>query len=313
MELMATRQGYGIALEEISKDERVVALDADLSGSTKSKVVCEKHPDRFFNIGISEQDMIGTAAGLALCGKIPFASTFAVFATARAHDQIRVSVAYSKLNVRIVGSHAGLLTGEDGPTHQAICDIATMRSTPNMSIIHPADAREAIAATRYLLDHKGPVYLRLGRGKLPQIFDKKYNFEFGKGVLLKEGKDASIIATGPLVHEALKAYDELKKEGIRVNIINIHTIKPIDEKMIIKAAKETGAIVTAEDHNIIGGLGSAVSEVISRNYPVPQEFIGVKDTFAESGKPTKLYEKYGLTYKELIKSVKKVIKRKDKS
>lgn len=310
MELMATRQGYGKGLEEIGKDKRVIALDADLSGSTKSAVFCKKYPERFFNLGVAEQDMVGTAAGLALAGKIPFASTFAVFANARAHDQVRVSVAYANLNVRIVGSHAGLLTGEDGPTHQAISDIATMRATPNMAIIHPADGIEAEMATKYLLNHKGPVYLRLGRVKLPLIFDKNYNFKFGKGIVLKEGKDASIIATGPLVHEALKTHEELKKEKIEVKVINIHTIKPLDKDLIISSAKETNAIVTAEDHNILGGMGSAVSEVLSENYPVPIEFIGVKDIFAESGKPSELYEKYGLSSSHIVKAVKKVIKRK---
>lgn len=310
MELMATRQGYGKGLEEIGKDKRVVALDADLSGSTKSAVFCKKYPERFFNLGVAEQDMVGTAAGLALAGKIPFASTFAVFANARAHDQVRVSVAYANLNVRIVGSHAGLLTGEDGPTHQAISDIATMRATPNMAIIHPADGIEAEMATKYLLSHKGPVYLRLGRVNLPLIFGKNYNFKFGKGIVLKEGKDASIIATGPLVHEALKAHEELKKEKIEVKVINIHTIKPLDKDLIISSAKKTNAIVTAEDHNILGGLGSAVSEILSENHPAPIEFIGVKDTFAESGNPSELYEKYGLTSSHIVKAVKKVIKRK---
>ena len=310
MELMATRQGYGKGLEEIGKDKRVVALDADLSGSTKSAVFCKKYPERFFNLGVAEQDMVGTAAGLALAGKIPFASTFAVFANARAHDQVRISVAYANLNVRVVGSHAGLLTGEDGPTHQAISDIAAMRSTPNMAVIHPADGIEAETATKYLLNHKGPVYLRLGRVKLPLIFDKNYNFKFGKGIVLKGGKDASIIATGPLVHEALKAHEELKKEKIEVKVINIHTIKPLDKDLIISSAKETNAIVTAEDHNILGGLGSAVAETLSENHPVPIEFIGVKDIFAESGKPLELYKKYGLTSNHIVKAVKKVIKRK---
>jgi len=310
MEMISTREGYGKGLEEIGKDKRVVALDADLSGSTKSNLFCKKYPERFFNMGIAEQDLIGTAAGLALSDKIPFASTFAVFATARAHDQVRVSVAYSNLNVRVVGSHAGLLTGEDGPTHQAICDIATMRTMPNMAIIHPADGTEAEMATKYLLKHKGPVYLRLGRSKLPIIFDKNYNFRFGKGIVLKEGKDATIIASGPLVNEALKAHEELKKQKINAAVINIHTIKPIDKDLIIKSAKETKAIVTAEDHNILGGLGSAVSEVLAENFPAPIEFIGVKDIFAESAKPSDLYEKYGLSCPHIVKAVKKVLKRK---
>lgn len=310
MDLVSTRTGYGKGLAEIGKDKKVVVLDADLSGSTKSAVFCKKYPDRFFNLGIAEQDMIGTAAGFALSGKIPFASTFAVFANARAHDQIRVSVAYSNLNVRVVGSHAGLLTGEDGPTHQAICDISTMRSMPNMAVIHPADGIEAEMATKYLLKHKGPVYLRLGRVELPLIFNSNYKFRFGKGIVLEKGKAATIIATGPLVHEALKAREQLKKQGMDVKVINMHTIKPIDKNLIIKSAKETGAIVTAEDHSVFGGLGSAVAEVIVENCPVPIEFIGVKDVFAESGRPYELYEKYGLSYKHITKAVMKVIKRK---
>lgn len=310
MEMMSTRAGYGKALEEIGKDERVVALNADLSSSTKSALFCKKYPKRSFNMGVAEQDMVGTAAGLALSGKIPFTNTFAVFATARAHDQLRVSIAYTNLNVRIVGSHAGLLTGEDGPTHQSIQDIATIRSMPNMAVIHPADGKEAELVTKYLLKHKGPVYLRLGRLKIPLIFNDNYKFEFGKGIVLKEGKDATIIATGPLVHEALKAHEELKKEKIEVKVINIHTIKPIDKKLIIETAKRTKAIVTAEDHNVIGGLGSAVSEVLAENFPVPIEFVGVKDTFAESGKPYELYEKYGLSYNYIVKAVKNAIKRK---
>lgn len=310
MDKKATREGYGAGLSEICKDDRVVALDADLSGSTKSKVVKETCPQRFINVGIAEQDMIGMAAGLALSGKIPFASTFAVFATDRAHDQIRVSIAYAKANARVVGSHAGLLTGEDGPTHQAIDDIATVRAIPNMSIIHPADFTEAREATKYLLEHVGPVYLRLGRAKLPIINDDKYKFEFGKGITLKDGKDVSIIATGPLVHEALDAAEELEKQDINARVINIHTIKPIDKDIITKVAKETGAVVTAEDHNIKAGFGSAVAEVIAESHPVPIEFIGVKDTFAESGKPMELYENFGLKSKDIVKAVKKVIKRK---
>ncbi len=310
MEKRATREGYGEGLGKICKDPRVVVLDADLSGSTKSKIVKEICPRKFINVGIAEQDLVGMAAGLALSGKIPFASTFAVFATDRAHDQIRVSVAYSNANVRIVGSHAGILTGEDGPTHQAIDDIAAIRSIPNMSIIHPADFTETVKATEYLLEHKGPVYLRLGRAKLPIINSNDYKFEFGRGVELKKGNDVTIIATGPLVHEALSAHEELKRENINARVINIHTIKPLDKEIILKAAKETGAIVTAEDHNILGGLGSAVSEVVVNDCPVPIEFIGVKDCFAESGKPFELYEKFGLGYSNLVKAAKKAISRK---
>jgi len=306
----ATRDGYGKGLVEIGKDKKVVALDADLSESTRSAWFKEKYPDRFFDIGIAEADMIGTAAGLAACGKIVFASTFAVFATGRTYDQIRASVAYNKLNVRIIGSHAGLLTGEDGASHQSLEDISLMRSLPNMTVIQPADFIEAKKAVLASLTYKGPIYLRTGRTKLPVIFNEDHKFRIGLGIVLKKGTDATIFATGTLVHEALKAHEALKEQKINVNIVNIHTIKPIDKELIIKLAKETKAIVTAEDHNIIGGLGSAVAEVLSENMPCIIERIGVKDKFGESGKSEELYEKYGLTAESIIKAVKKVMKKK---
>ena len=308
----ATRDGYGEGLVEIGKDKRVVVLDADLSESTRSVLFKEKYPERFFDIGISEADMIGTAAGLATCGKISFASTFAVFATGRAYDQVRVSVAYNKLNVRVVGSHAGLLTGEDGASHQALEDIALMRALPNMTVIQPADYVEAVKAVHALLEYRGPAYLRLTRGKVPIIFDDKYKFKIGKGVVLRQGKDAAVFATGVMVHKALEAAEILDKKRIRIAVVNIHTIKPIDKELIIRLAKETKAVVTAEDHNIIGGLGSAVAEVLAENKLTNLERLGVKDKFGESGNPEDLFKKYGLTAADIEKAVIKVTRRKEK-
>ncbi len=309
-ETKATRDGYGKGLVEAGKNKNVVALDADLAESTRSIMFAEKYPERFFEMGVAEQDLIGTAAGLAASGKIPFASSFACFITGRSFDQVRLMAAVSKLPIRVVGSHAGLLTGEDGATHQALEDISLMRTLPNMTVIQPSDAVEAEKAVLALASYKGPAYLRLGRGKVPIIHGEDYKFEIGKGELLKKGNDVSIIASGSMVHEALKAAEELEKQKISVRVINIHTIKPIDKTIIIKAAKETGCIVTAEDHSIIGGLGSAVSEVLTENIPVPLERVGTKDTFGESGKPEELYKKYGLTPDDIIKSVKKVMGRK---
>ncbi|MAG08305.1 transketolase [Candidatus Woesearchaeota archaeon] len=325
----ATRDGFGNALTKLGKDKKIVVLDADLSESTRSKKFKELYPDRFFNMGVSEQDMIGTAAGLASSGKIPFACSFAVFATGRVYDQIRVSVAYSNANVKIVGSHAGLLTGEDGASHQATEDITLMRALPNMTVVQPADAIEAEKATEAISKYKGPVYLRLGRHKVPVIFDglshhhsktdgetnleemqkhfdKKYKFELGKGLTLKEGNDITIIASGVMLHKALEAAELLEKENIKARVVNIHTIKPIDEKLIIKCAKETKAIITAEDHSIIGGLGSAVAEVISENYPAKLKRIGLRDVFGESGKPEDLYKKFGMDVKDIVDAAKEL-------
>lgn len=311
MEKIATREAYGKALAEIGENNSVVVLDADLSGSTKSAVFAKKYPERFFNMGVSEQDLVGTAAGLAAAGKIPFASSFAVFVTGRAYDQVRVSVAYPNLSVRLVGSHAGLMTGEDGATHQALEDIALMRALPNMTIIQPADAVETEKAVKALLNYKGPVYLRTGRNKAPVIFDENYNFEIGRGVQLNEGDDVAIIATGSMVHEAIEAVKLLEKKGVNAGLINIHTIKPIDKEIIVKAAKQTKAIVTCEDHNIYGGLGSAVAEVLSQKNPCIIEFVGVKDSFGESGSSADLYEKYGLTANHIVKAVEKALERKN--
>ena len=309
-EMIATRDGFGKALLNLGKENKlVVNLEADLGKSTKSILFAKEFPDRTINFGISEQDMITTAAGLAYSGKIPFASTFAIF-TERAFEQIRNSVARTNLNVKIVGSHSGLLTGDDGDSAQCIEDLSVYRSLPNMVVLSPADAIETEKATYAMAEHTGPMYLRIGREKIPVLFDANYKFEFGKGVLLKDGKDVTIFATGPLVSIALDAGKLLESEGVSARIINIHTIKPIDKDLIIKAATETKAIVTAEDHNIIGGLGSAVSEVLTEYALAPLERVGVKDRFGESGKPAELYKKYGLTAEDIVKHAKKAIARK---
>lgn len=309
---IATREAYGEALIEVGKkNPKVVVLDADLSKSTKTAGFGKNFPERFFNMGISEQNMMGTAAGLATTGKIPFASTFAMFATGRAFEIIRNSIGYPNLNVKICATHAGLTVGEDGASHQSLEDISCMRSIPNMTVIVPADAVEAKAAIHAITEMEGPVYVRLGRAGVPIVNDENsYKYEIGKGVLLKDGKDATIIATGVLVGEALEASKMLEEKGLSVRVINIHTIKPIDRDIIIKAAEETGAIVTAEEHNVIGGLGSAVAEVVVESHPVPMKRIGTLDTFGESGKPDELLKKYGLTKEEIVKAVEETIKRK---
>lgn len=306
---IATRDAYGKTLVELGKEmEEIVVLDADLSKSTKTVLFAKEFPDRFFNMGIAEQNLIGTAAGLSTCGKIPFASTFAMFATGRAFEPIRNSIAYPKLNVKIAATHAGLTVGEDGASHQCIEDIAIMRAVPNMTVICPADGVETEAVVRAAAKYRGPVYIRLGRSKVPTIYDRSsYSFEWGKGITLRDGRDATIIATGIMVSMALEAASELEKEGIRVRVIDIHTIKPFDKDIIIKAARETGAIVTAEEHNIIGGLGSAVAEVLCENSPVPMKRIGIKDTFGESGTAGDLLIKYGLTSRDITEAVKQLI------
>jgi len=307
--MMATRDAYGEALKElggINKD--IVVLDADLSGSTKTSVFKEAYPDRFFNAGISEQSLMGTAAGLAAAGKTPFASTFAVFASGRAFEIIRNSICYPKLNVKIAATHAGLTVGEDGATHQSIEDLSLMRSLPNMVVLNPADGVETKKCIQKAAEYKGPVYIRLGRSKVPVIFEEDYDFQIGKGAMLKDGKDVTIIATGIMVAKALEAREFLEKEGISARVINISTIKPIDKDIIIKAAKETKGIVTAEEHSIIGGLGSAVAEVVVENCPVKVERIGVNDTFGESGTGEALLEKYGLTAENICEKAKKIIK-----
>jgi transketolase len=307
----ATREAYGEALKRLAVDNPdIVVLDADLSGSTKTSEFKKVSPERFFNVGIAEQNLIGTAAGLALAGKIPFASSFAMFAAGRAFEIIRNTVAYPGLNVKIAATHAGLSVGEDGGSHQAIEDISLMRSIPNMTVISPADGREAEQAVLRAAEYVGPVYIRLGRMAVEDVYDDSYVFELGKGVLLRDGKDAAIIATGLMVQEALKAHDMLKEEGIDARVINIHTIKPIDRDIIIKAAKETKAIVTAEEHSVVGGLGSAVLEVLSDQYPVLLKRVGIQDTFGESGKPKDLLKKYGLTAEKIVRQTKEIIKMK---
>ncbi|MDY4721441.1 MAG: transketolase family protein [Clostridium paraputrificum] len=306
---IATREAYGKALAALANtNENVVVLDADLSKSTKTADFKAVAPERFFNMGIAEGNMMGVAAGLSTCGKIPFVSTFAMFAAGRAFEQIRNSICYPKLNVKVCATHAGLTVGEDGASHQAIEDISLMRSVPNMVVINPADDIETEAAIKAVAEMEGPCYVRLGRMAVSRVNDEtNYNFVIGKGITLAEGNDVAIIATGIMVEAALEAKEELAKEGINARVINIHTIKPIDEELIIKAAKETGVIVTAEEHSIIGGLGSAVAEVVSEKCPVPVLRVGVKDTFGESGKPNELLEKYGLTSKDIVNKVKKAL------
>ncbi|HLC64919.1 MAG TPA: transketolase family protein [Candidatus Nanoarchaeia archaeon] len=308
---IATRDGYGTGLLKVGKNPNIVALDADLSDSTKSIEFGKAFPERFFNVGIAEQNMMSIAAGLAASGKTVFASSFAIFSE-RGFEHFRNTVARPNLNVKLCGSHAGFKTGEDGSSAQCIEDFSVYRSLPNVAVISPADAVETEKAVEFLASYKGPSYMRTTRAKVPVIFDENYKFELGKGVVLKKGKDAVVFATGPLVHESLKAAEELQKEGINIYVVNIHTIKPIDESLVIKLAKETKAVVSAEDHNIIGGLGSAIAEVLCKNYPAAMEMVGVKDTFGESGTPEELYEKYGLTHKHIIKAVKSAIKRRPK-
>ena len=312
MKMIATRDAYGKTLIELGKENpNIVVLDADLAVSTKTADFAKEFPDRFFDMGIAEQDMIGTAAGLAASGKIAFASTFAVFGSGRAWDQVRVSVAYTRLNVKIVVTHGGSTTGEDGASHQANEDISIIRSLPNMTVVVPCDALETEKLIKAAADFYGPMYIRLGRPKTPVITeDKKYDFKIGQGEIFRPGKDVTIIACGLMVAKALEAAEELANENIDVRVVNMHTIKPIDKDLIIKCAKETGAIVTTEEHSIIGGLGSAVAEVIVENEVVPMGRVGMRDTFGESGKPDELLVKYGLTTQEIINSVKNVLGRK---
>jgi len=308
----ATREGYGNALLELGrKNKNVVVVDADLGDSTKAESFGKEFPDRFITAGIAEQDMIGISAGLSVSGKIPYASTFAIF-TERAFEFVRNIVARNNLNVKLTGSHAGIATGEDGKSAQAIEDIAIYRALPNMVVLQPADAIEAEKMVFALENYKGASYMRVHRVPVPMIHDENYKFEIGKGEVLKEGKDVVIFSSGTMVHEALQAAQELKKDNIDVYVVNISTIKPIDEKLIINLAKKTNCVVTAEDHNIIGGLGSAVAEVLSENYPCLIKRIGVQDRFGESGKPALLYEKFGLSANAIVKTVKEFVKKKNR-
>lgn len=306
---MATRDAYGEALKILGKEnENIVVLDADLSSSTKTGVFAKEYPERFVNVGIAEQNLMGVAAGISTTGKIPFASTFAMFATGRAFEIIRNSIGYPNLNVKIAATHAGLTVGEDGASHQALEDIAVMRAIPNMTVICPADGVEAKAAVLEAAKYVGPVYIRLGRSKVPTIFEEgNFEFEIGKAKEIKQGNDIAIIATGVMVSRALEAAEKLAEEGIEARVINMSTIKPIDRDIIVKAAKETKGIVTAEEHNIYGGLGGAVSEVVSESHPTMVKRVGTEDTFGESGNGDLLLDKYGLNADNIIKKAKEIL------
>ena len=313
-EKIATRDAYGETLVELGKENPdIVVLDADLSKSTKTNLFNKAFPDRHFNFGVAEANMISTAGGLASCGKIPFASTFAVFASGRVWDQVRMSVCYPELNVKIVATHGGITVGEDGASHQANEDIAIMRALPNITVIVPADGVETKKAVRAIADYKGPVYMRLGRSGVPVIFDESYEFILGKACIVRPGDDVSIFACGIMVAEALEAAESLAAEGISAEVINISTIKPIDVETILGSARKTGCAVSAEEHSIIGGLGSAIADVLIDAYPVPMERIGVADTFTESGKPAELLKKYGLTPADIASSAKLAIQHKSRN
>ena len=303
-EKMATRQAYGQTLLELGENEDIVVLDADLSKSTMTAQFAGKYPERFFNMGISEQNMFGVAAGLALSGKTVFASTFAMFAAGRAFEIVRNSIGYTKANVKICATHAGVTVGEDGGSHQAIEDIALMRTIPGMTVISPSDGMSAKKLIEEAASINGPVYVRLGRSAVPGLYEEDSEIKIGKGACLRQGDDYTVIATGVMVNEALAAAEALASEGIGVRVIDMHTIKPIDKEIIIKAASETKGIITAEEHTVLGGLGAAVSEVVVQYCPVKMAFVGLHDTFGESGKPAELLEKYGLTAKAIAAAVK---------
>ena len=306
---IATREAYGNALAEFGDKYNFVVLDADLAAATKTGVFKKKFPERFFDCGIAEGNLMTVAAGLAAAGQIPFASTFAMFAAGRAFEQIRNSIGYPHLNVKIGATHAGITVGEDGATHQCLEDLGTMRTIPGMAIVNPADATEARAAVEWAINYYGPVYLRFGKLAVPVLFDKdSYTFEFGKGVTLADGSDVTIIATGIMVDMALTAREMLAAEGISARVINMHTIKPLDREAVLKAAADTGAIVTAEEHNIIGGLGSAVAEVVCEERPVPVLRVGVEDKFGKSGKVPALLELYGLTPAAIAAKAREAVK-----
>ncbi|MDA9572961.1 transketolase family protein [Flavobacteriaceae bacterium] len=306
-----TRSGFGAGLAELGRtNPNVVALCADLIGSLKMNQFIDENPERFFQIGIAEANMMGIAAGLTIGGKIPFTGTFANFSTGRVYDQIRQSIAYSNKNVKICASHAGLTLGEDGATHQILEDIGLMKMLPGMVVINTCDFNQTKAATIAIAKYKGPVYLRFGRPAVPIFTEENQTFEIGKAINLTEGKDVTIIATGHLVWEALQASEKLFEKGISAEVINIHTIKPLDKNAILESVKKTGCIVTAEEHNYLGGLGESVSRVLASEHPTPQEFVATNDTFGESGTPAQLMEKYGLNANSIIEKVNKVLKRK---
>lgn len=305
MESIATRISYGNALKELAEEyPNLVVLDADLSGATKTSIFKEAYPDRFIDCGIAEGNMFGIAAGLATTGMIPFASTFAMFSAGRAYEQIRNSIGYPHLNVKIGATHAGISVGEDGASHQCLEDLALMREIPGMVVINPADDIEAKQAVKAALDHVGPVYIRFGRANVPVINKPDYKFEIGKGTLLREGTDLTIVATGMCVAESLKAAEEMEKEGVSCEVINIATIKPLDEEIIFNSVKKTGKVMTVEEHSVIGGLGSAVAECLCEKHPAPLKRVGVYDRFGESGPAAELIHKYGLDAEGIVKKIK---------
>ena len=301
---IATRQSYGEALAELGeKNENVVVFDSDLSGATKTSIFAKKFPERFFDMGIAEQDMMSTAAGMSTFGKIPYASTFAVFAAGRAYDQIRNSICYPKMNVKICATHTGVTVGEDGATHQMLEDLGLMRGLPNMTVLCTSDDTETRWAVEEISKIQGPVYVRLCRLATPVIYDENQKFEIGKAIQIGEGTDATIFATGVVVSEAIKAKEELEKQGINIRVVDVHTIKPIDKEMIVKCAKETKKLISIEDHSIINGLGTAIADVLTEEYPCKLIKLGVKDEFGRSGKATELLEHYGLTAKHIVEAV----------
>lgn len=313
-QMISTREAYGRALCEFGGDERIAAFEADLSSCTMSCYFGEAYPDRYFNVGIAEANMIDMAVGFATCGRIPFCHSFAMFTAGRCFEQVRNSVAYPHLNVKLIGSHAGITVGEDGPTHQCLEDISLMRTIPGMVVLSPCDANETREAVRAMIDYEGPVYMRTGRTARENVTPgfENYSFEIGKAVDLVEGSDVAILATGMMVQEALKAAELLRAEGISASVTDFHTIKPIDREKILALAEKTGALVTAEEHNIIGGLGSAVSEVLAQYRPTPLERVGVEDMFGHSGKWELLVERYGLTPQNICEKAKLAISRKAK-
>ena len=305
--LIATRESFGKALASL-KNEKIVVLDADLSSSTKVDLFKEKHPERFIEVGIAEADMIGTAAGLATCGKIPFAASFAAFSTGRVYDQIRSSIAYPKLNVKIIGSHAGITVGEDGATHQMLEDMALMRVLPNMTVISPSDDTSTKALVKEITKYEGPVYLRLSRAKTPVIYTDDTKFEIGKGIQIGNGKDGTIFATGDLVHEAIKVQEMMLEKSVNLRVVDMYSIKPIDEDLIVKCAKETGLLFSLEDHSVIGGLGSAISDVLTEKYPKKLVKFGMQDEFGRSGRAEALLRYYGLDSISIVKELSKIFK-----
>ncbi|MBM3154012.1 MAG: transketolase family protein [Chloroflexi bacterium] len=307
----ATREAFGEALAQFGKEfPDIVALDADLSRSTMTKYFAQQFPERFFQCGLGEQNMIGVAAGLAASGKIPFAATFAVFASCRCFDQLRMSISQPRLNVKVIGTHGGITVGEDGASHHAIEDLALFCALPSFTVIVPADAIETVQAVNSAITTEGPFYLRLGRPKVPHIYKEDYQFTLGKAVTLRDGKDATIIANGIMAAKALETAEKLASQKIDCRVLNMHTLKPLDEEAIVAAASQTGAIVTAEEHLLHGGLGSRVAQVVTRQEPVPMGFVGINDLYAKSGKPDELLQKYGLTVEEIEKAVKSAVARK---